>query len=395
MDIYKKLGIIFAVALAFLIFAGFYDSSPLTEKVIVLSVGIDLPESGEGFDVSYEVAQASLKAQGDSAGGSDGGNVIKGSGPTLSTALQDASEKAGKLVSLGQSSVIVIGEDYCRKANVAQVLSYFSLSDAFRDGTSVIACRGKAADLLSVKLPLGGYVGLVLENTVQHDGKKLGIPYVNVVDFTKMQLSEKQSSYLPLAEFVREPQSASGQPQTNGKPVGRFEIRKTMLFGGGRFLFEADKEFTENLVFMTESESFRTYVINDPLSNPAFTKKAAVGITEKKLSFGCRTENDRAVLEVSVRLKVKRLRTDTDGNVSFFTAKSYGEISQLNKIEVQNKVKADVEGFYALLRKYDCDVTGLWQTFYKKLGSEWTEFTATRSDWLEKMKTEVYVDVSN
>ncbi len=393
MDIYKKLGIIFAVTAIILIFAGFYGSSPLQEKIIVLSIGIDLPPSGEGFDVTYESAQPSIKAEGDSSGGTSGG-LVKGSGPTLSTALQQANERSGKLVSLGQSSVIIIGEDYYTKSNVAQVLSYFSLSDAFRDGTSVVACKGKASDLLGVKLAFDGYVGLALENTVRNDGAKLGIPYVNVVDFTKMQLSEKQSSYLPVVSFVMDPLE-SDEKKDDNKPSGHLEINSTALFGGGKFITETDRAFGESLVFITEDKSFRTYVINDKISNPAVSKKAAVGIVSKSLSFDCGTEDGRAVLGVNVKLKVKRLRTDTDGSVSRFTAKSYGEISDANKIEVRNKVRADIEKFYGVLIANDCDAVGLWALFFKRKGKEWEEFSAVHKDWLKNLKVNVFVDVSN
>lgn len=396
MDIYKKLGIIIAVSVAVLIFAGFYNSSPLSEKVIVLSIGIDCGENGD-FYVSYEAARASEQAQGEAS--SSGGGVITGRGPTLSMALQDASERTGKLVSLGQSSIIIIGEDYFRQKNVAQVLSYFSLSDAFRDGTCVAACRGSARELLNVSHAFSEYIGLMLDETIQRDGEKLSIPYVNVVDFSKMQLSENQSSYLPLIEFEESASSESISEtfsnSSSSKKTGRFLMEKTVLFNGGGFIGEGDKSFTETLVFLTEENSFHTYPIDDYLSDPSISKKAAVGIVGKRVNYDCRLENDRAVYGIDIYIKVKRLRTDTDGSVSRFTAKSYGEITQANKITVQNEVRGNTESFFADVKEKECDIAGIYSAFYKKLGRQWKEFVAVHSDWLKNMEVRVAVEASN
>ena len=391
MATFRRLGIIIALATVALIFSGLYSAKQLSERIIVLGVGIDYNE--EGYDVAVEVAQSSPQASGDSSSGNHGGKLIKGSGRTVSLALSDVNEKSGKVLSLGQSSVIVLGEELYTNEDIAHVFSFFSLSDAFKDGTPVAACHGRADELLSVQVPTDAYVGLVLQNAIQSGGELINVPYVSVVGFTKQQAMPMKCSFLPVITFVEEDSPTSKTDYSSKKPSGHFEFNGMAIFRSGKLVYETDKKFKETFTFVTEEKSFHTFAVEDAMTSPPFARTVGLGTVSKDVSQSCKLTDNGAVYAISAEIKVRRLRTDTEGNVSGMKAISYKEISQDNAVQVQNILHKDLFEMYSLLVETECDATDIYGDFFKSYANEWLEYVTLNPDWMKKLKVEINVKV--
>ena len=126
----KKILLILLVGAGVIIFASLFNSTDLVDRMLVLSMGIDLTESGEMI-VLVETANTDTPwGRGGDGGGEGGGggesgssgeakvasnkNTFSGRGATLTLALQDLYSKSGKVPSLGQCNVIIFGESFYR-----------------------------------------------------------------------------------------------------------------------------------------------------------------------------------------------------------------------------------------------------------------------------------------
>ncbi|MEG1710485.1 MAG: Ger(x)C family spore germination C-terminal domain-containing protein [Clostridia bacterium] len=387
MHTFKRLGLLLLISAVALIAASLFKYSSLSDRIIVLGIGIDYDDK-LGYMVSYEAAVPAANNAGDSSAKSGGGKIVKGYGKTLSLALYDANERSGRMVSLGQCSIIILGEKYFTNYNISHSVSYFALSDAFKDGTTVAACKGNAGELLSVQVPLDSYVGLLLQHTIQASGEKINIPKVNISDFVKAQASEGHSCFLPLIEFVQNETPGSKNDEQSDKPSGHYEFNSIALFKDGELLTIANKEQKNTLMMLKEDKSYHTFQITDYSANSIFPRTVAVGTMSKKVKIDYLLE-DSPIINIKIKVKIKRLRTDTDGEIFDFVAKSDSEITQKNSIDVQNQITKSVQDLYSFIAENNCDILKIYSSFYKNYGNQWLQYTGLNTDWIKKIMVNV------
>lgn len=198
-----KLGIILLVGLVLFVISYSFAFKGLTDRVIMLGLGIDFePEAGE-YEVSAEVIVPGAGSSQDGAAGSSGSRLVRGRGETVSLAINDIYQHYGKTPSLGECSIIVIGEQAAKSSDLRQLLGYFYASDAFKDGTVTVMCEGRASELFDVQTTMDSYVTFTLLSIVLNNSNTTTVPFTELNNIMEKQGTPSQCFYLNLIKTIK------------------------------------------------------------------------------------------------------------------------------------------------------------------------------------------------
>ena len=130
-----KLGIILFAGLIMFVIAYSFAFKGLSDRVIMLGLGIDLlTETGE-YEVTAEVIVPGAGSSQEGGTGGSGSRLVRGKGQTVSLAVNDIYQHYGKTPSLGECSILVIGggEKLGFAATVRLFLRQRRLQGRYRD----------------------------------------------------------------------------------------------------------------------------------------------------------------------------------------------------------------------------------------------------------------------
>ena len=164
---YEKYLLLCLIAFVVAWIATSYTKSEIADRAIVLGLGIDMQQ--DNFVVTAEVI--SPNEGGNTGSASATSKLLTGVGQTLPLAIQDVFQTSGKNPSLGQTGIILLG-DGMNKQELKHILSYFILSDAFKDGVTLATCKGSAKQIFESTSPVDSMVSFALQTIIQKSGKK-------------------------------------------------------------------------------------------------------------------------------------------------------------------------------------------------------------------------------
>lgn len=385
----KKIAIIIAVALVLMLFADSFIVTALKDRAIVLGMGIDY--ENDEFNIICEVISSSQSSSQSSEGGSGGGftKLVTGKGKTISLAVYDVYAKSGKLPSLGQCGVIILGESLYKKESLEQCLSYFLQSDAYRDSSLVTCCKGSAKDLFTKITPLDTSVSFAVQTIISGSEHNTGIPYSYMARFISLQLTPSASDYLTVISFNSEKETTGGDDK---KDTGFFMADDVAIFRDFKFIDELSKNETKGLTLLNEPASFDTFVVNDLEATQSLPKTVGIGIRSKKvkkeLNFN---ENGKITYDVKIYVRAERMRTDTTGDVISFIPKEKSELTDFMKKQLRQQITDSVFAAFSKLTETNCDYLGLSNEFYRKYGKKWVRFQQGFTNVYEKIRFSVEV----
>ena len=384
----KKIAIIIAVALVMMLFADSFIVTALKDRAIVLGMGIDY--ENDEFNIICEVISSSQSSSQSSEGGSGGGftRLVTGKGKTISLAVYDVYAKTGKLPSLGQCGVIVLGESLYKEESLEQCLSYFLQSDAYRDSSLVTCCKGSAKDLYTKVTPLDTSVSFAVQTIVTGSEHNTGIPYSYMARFISLQLTPSASDYLTVISF-------SSEKETGGddkKDTGFFVADDVAIFRDFKFVDELNKNETKGLTLLNVPASFDTFVVNDLEATQSLPKTVGIGIRSKKvkkeLDFN---ENGKITYDVKIYVRAERMRTDTTGDVISFIPKDKSELTDFMKKQLRQQITDSVFAAFSKMTETNCDYMGISNEYYRKYGKKWVSFQQGFDNVFEKIRFSVEV----
>lgn len=338
----------------------------IEKTAIVIALGIDKRERG------YEVtAQIAVPQSTDSAPNADA--MVKGKGVTIADALDDIGVTTGWYPLLSFCNLIVISDELL-KQDVMIFIDYFNRTDKIPDSSLLVACKGKAADLLGVRTPLDSVPAFALEKILVKDVAKLNrISFTNVKDFTKGYFSKSESSFMPLIEEIKSqtaPEVKEGnggqapESEKSGDAGGEqkvFDCTSTLLFSKGVNVGKLDRD--ESLFFNIKRRKTKDTYFD--LENVEWEDKKVsltLGIDEEYKKFSLSLKKS-PVFNVKLTLKCHVEDLQKSENVGeLFTTQDIPE--EVLKI-AENKIKTIYENMTEKLRVADCDLFGLTDELYK------------------------------
>lgn len=385
-----KAAVILLLCAVALWLAGSYVKSPLTDRAIVLGMGIDY--DGKEYTVTAEVAAPS-----DSADGAAGGQskVLDGKGETLPLAIHDIYRATGKNPSLGQTGIVLLGKGM-GEVNLCHVLGFFVFSDAFKDGVTLAYVDGEAKDVFETATPVDSVVSFGLQSIIQSAGKKTTSPSNFIENFIEAMTLPSKTSFATNVKFTPA-QSSGDQSQSEGsdKKEGSYDCSLISVFKDGKFAATLEENESRGFTMIKDDGAFDSFAVEDADTVMGGKDTVSVGIASKEVDRSYAVRNGVPVVRYDVKIRLSRMKTDVSGSVIGFLPKTDDEIDEKIKTSVKEEatslIKAAVDKSVAL----DCDFMEVANGMYKALGKEWREYQKANPDYLSKTKTEINITIEN
>ncbi len=368
MERLKKIGIVVLVGFLFFIISQNFTSTDVTDRAIVLGLGIDFEDE---FVVTAEIVKAGMQSE--QTGGVET-SLFLGKGETVSEALSDMYLKTGKEISVGQCIVIVLGENAYKTVSPKQMLSFFVYSDAFKDGILLTACEGSAQTLFQTKTADESSVSFSISGLFNEQGRLLR-PTSDLTNFVKDQLDFAECSFLNIVKMTVQPESVQ---QKDEKQV--LHVTDSLaIFKSNAYLCEIKGDAFEGLCIVDQKVSGENYVVENNEDN-YMPQRVTIEILQKNVGFDFLFDGENSELIVNVKLKVKRTQTDSFATGVLFFPEETKKLSASMLEQVQTKVEKELESLFEFQIEKNFDVLEVKQGFYRNYKKEWLNKNVEISD---------------
>ena len=365
--------------------AGSYVESPLTDRAVVLGLGID-------YDGEYTVTAEVVAPGGDNEGGGSGqSKVLTGKGETLPLAIHDIYGTTGKNPSLGQTGIVLLGQGM-KDVNLSHALGFFVFSDAFKDGVTLAWCDGDAKDVFSTATPVDSMVSFGLQTIIQKSGKKTGVSANFMQNFIEDMTEPSGASYVTNVRFIKEEGENGGQKNGQRKEEGSYDCSAVSVFKNGSFVATLDDDQSRGFAMIFDEGAFDNFAVKGAETLLGGKDTVSVGIASKKVEKTYKMENGAPSVTYDVKVRLGRIKTDVSGNVVDFLPKTDDMIDDYIKNNVKEQISALIEAAVSASVSLDCDFMRVADGMYKALGGEWTEYMKSHPDYLSE--TAVYTKLT-
>ena len=385
---YTKIFLLIVLAFFVAWIATSYTKSEIADRAIVLGIGIDMQQ--ENFVVTVEVI--SPNEGGNSGDASATSKLLTGVGQTLPLAIQDIFQTSGKNPSLGQTGIILLGEGM-NNQELKHILSYFILSDAFKDGVTLATCKGSAKHIFESTSPVDSMVSFALQTIIQKSGKKTNSTSNVLQNFVENQTRHSKASFLSQVAFVEDANVKANKNKVNDKKTGVYDCSQVSVFKDGFYVDTLDRDETRGFVMLDESKTYDSFVVDNAQSVIGTKDKVSVGIVSKKVKPKIYFEGEKIVAQYDLNMKVRRMRTDVTGNVMDLLPKVPSLIDEQIKQSVSQQVTNLVEKAFDKSKQTNCDFFGVADQMYKNYGKKWDDFQKQNPDYLQKVVFKINIRV--
>ena len=387
---YSKMVLLVIVAFFVAWIATSYTKSEIADRAVVLGLGIDMQD--ENIVVTAEVISPNEGS--DTGSASATSKLLTGVGSTLPLAIQDIFQTSGKNPSLGQTGIILLGESM-NKQELKHILSYFILSDAFKDGVTLATCKGSAKQIFESTSPVDSMVSFALQTIIQKSGKKTNSTSNVLQNFVESQTRYSGASFLSQVSFLDDGNQKVNKDKDSNKKTGVYDCSRVSVFKNGFFVDTLDRDETRGFVMLDESKTYDSFVVDDAQSVIGTKDKVSVGIVSKKVEPDVSFDGDKISAQDNLDMKIRRMRTDVTGNVMDLLPKLPALIDDHIKQEVTNQVDTLVQKAFAKSKQTNCDFFGVADAMYKKYGKKWDEYQKQNPDDMDKVEFKIDIQVDD
>jgi len=387
---YFKIFVAIVIALFVAWISSSYTKNEIADRAIVLGIGVDYAD--EIFEVTAEVVSPNEGSEG--GGVSATSKLLSGKGETVPLAIQNIYQTSGKNPSLGQTGIILLGEG-TRDIEIKHVLSYFILSDAFKDGVTIAACNGSAKEIFESTSPVDSMVSFALQTIIQKSGKKTNSTSNVLQNFVEKQTTLSGVSFLSEVSFIDDENQKANKTKDSEKKTGVYDCSRVSVFKNGLYVATLDSDHTRGFVLLDKSKTYDSFVIENAESVIGTKDKVSVGIVSKDVSSDVVFDGERAEVEYDVNIKLRRMRTDVSGSVMDFLPKVPTFIDDNIKDEVKIQIEKLVLGSFEKAMELNCDYFGVANSLYKKYGNKWKDFQDRNPDYLKDVIFKIKVNIED
>lgn len=353
-------------------------------------MGIDRVESTQKYEVTAQIAVP----QSTDSSKNNADALVSGKGSTIADAIDDIAVTTGWYPLLAFCNLIVLGENTLN-ANVMTFVDVFIRTDKIPDSSLLIACEGKAQDLLTAASPLDSVSAFALEKILVKDIAKLNrISFVNVKDFAKGYFSKSKSSYMPYIKKIKVVTAPPAQQSGGGGAGGGsgsgsdekyvFDGTTTLMFKNGVNVGMLDENQT--LTFnLRKHESIDTFFDIEDVKIGEKTAAATIGLNESKKRFALEIKNSPLFrIELTLKCHVEDVNSSEDVADLFTT--------QIIPDEALRQIEDEIERIYKesfkKMQEANCDLYLLTDELYKFHYKKYDEY---KDDILQKTQIDVKV----
>lgn len=369
----KRIAIILAMGVALFILSQTFVAVDITQRAVVVGLGIDFDTTNNLYQVCAEIVATGQTDQ--STGVFT--KMVSAKGETVAQAIINLSTTTGKEMSLGQTMVIMLGEEATKAVSAQQTLAYFDVSNAFKEGTILVSCKGTALDFFQQKPATSASVSFALAQLFPDDHWQAVQPSV-LLRFLEKQISVGNTGFINVVNLIEQKEIGSSTEQSDKKPM-LYQIDSCAVFKQNQFVETLANNSHVGFSLLCDDVVGQNYRVPYDGDRPNYMPHVAtVTLHEKKVDV--QTEGDNKV-KIKFEMTVKQSKTDDYYLGSPLTPESYNELtkSMLSKVEEQAKVQ--IESFVDFCKENDVDVFGFSKAFYRKNGEKWRQLNLSVKDF--------------
>ena len=405
-----------AAVLLLLFFSNDFGLIDIQETAIVVAIGIDTAEEGEGYDVTAQIAVPS------STGSGSAGNVTVKNAQTVGEAISELNHETGWYPTLVHCKLILLGEAVT-ETDVFRVLDYFLRNDAVEDSCLVAACAGTARETLQAQSPVNDISASAIAKVLSSEAQETGLVSVTILkDFAIGYYSVGKSGFLPYISVQGEAESQGGggaaptaeidaaeecawlpslkrnrwwkpkrQPLPIAAPVSSesgsqggadsgasgksgsadvFQASETMLFYEGKqvAMLSPEETLAYNLAATDTDFAYGSVTAEQDGQETVYNLKMKIGKKKRSLTF----ENGMPVFTFTVRANARLADTDRASAILEVAKTQIADDAILRAAE--KKFEQELSSAISKAAAAGCDLFGIKQRLYRYRYREYAAF---------------------
>ncbi|HWQ42200.1 MAG TPA: Ger(x)C family spore germination protein [Desulfosporosinus sp.] len=326
----RNMGLAVVLIACILFLNGCWGKREVEDLAPLIGIGFDLGQKPGTYLITE---QFSIPAK----GGETGADIQERTISVEASSGREAFEKISKIFYrtpfMGSLEVIVIGEDLA-KAGFNEILDFGQRFSEFRRTMYLVLVKGKARDILNVKLRSEQLPAMAIMNMVERGSEVSSTPIVRLGHYFTILGSKSTAPILPMIETIQQGEGGV-RYKVEGDETQEIQIQGAGVFRKDRFVDSLTDEETKGYMWLENQVKGR--LIN------------TVGIDEGKLNFAGQ------VMKSTTKYKV----SDNDGTIgleyqirtSIAVDEVLGLKEQLSEQEWLNLMKATEKKFAKAIEK--------------------------------------------
>lgn len=343
--LWTRIFLILAAMALLLFFSNDFGLIGIQETAIVVAIGIDMPDDGEGYDVTAQIAVPAA------SGKNSAGNVTVRNAATVGDAVAVMNQETGWYPTLVHCKLVLLGEETANE-DVFNILDYFFRNDSVEDSCLVAVCSGRADETFRAQSPIKDISASAITKVLSSQAQKTGLVSVNILkNFAQGYYSVSESSFLPyitakseadsqggdggetqafaecFSPFIKlnkrwrwkmnplpltaaaaDSKNSSGNGQKSDQNADIFQASETMLFYRGRraAILSPEETLAFNLAEAKTDFAYGNVTVNEDGQDVTYDLKMKIDQKKQKLTF---QEENLSFLSASARMRAWSTQT--------------------------------------------------------------------------------------
>ena len=379
---------IFLVIVA-LIFNGLNNSRELNDLAIVSALGVDINDEGE-YEVSAQVLNAK-KTENSASGSSSSDDTIitvyESKGSSIQEAVRNVVKECPKKLYSGHLELVIMSEKLARQDEILDTLDFFIRDNEGGNGFMLAIAKDKdASDIVKILTPLKTLPSENILESILTTEKYRGSATKNKLsDYLKLVYAEGKD--VTFTSLVLEGDVNDGENEEDLKST----VTKTKILVDDIAYFNGDRmagylEGNDNIMYNLLENKVNSAIISCSQGDEMVVAEIIKAKTNMKPKV-----NDDGTLVVEIKADITCNLTELRENVKL---ENEGDLKNIETC-VSDEIKKEIETYiYNCQNKYNCDIVGLGNLYYKYQNKYYESIKDKfYDDYFKNIKLDVKVNV--
>lgn len=246
-DMIRRMVLLFLILIILALpLSGCWGKQEVESLGLVFGIGIDCGSKPGSYLVTYQIGLPKKAAEG-------GGGVQDYTMSIEGFSMRDTSEKINNIISrqpfVGTVKVIVLGDSVAREG-INPVLDFFQRYYEFRRTTYLVLAKGKAKDLLNIKLRTNKLVSLTLLDNIEKGDVTSTFPKVRLGHYLTQLGNASTAQVIPLAYGITPGEEGNEYAANDGEKPEELQLRGMGVFEGDKLKAILTDEETKGFMWL-------------------------------------------------------------------------------------------------------------------------------------------------
>ena len=367
----KGLGIMLVILL---LLSGCWDRRELENLAIVSGFGIDYPEQGEGYLLTFQIvkpAEVRAPGSGSDGGGSSGSKAVwllSSEGTTVFDALRNAHHQSNRRIFLSHNQIVIVGKKVAENG-ILPVVDVLIRDPEPRLQQWLLIANQQAGEILKLQAGVEKISATAIAELMENYYLTSKIRAVNLHNFANVLVKKTMSNTLPIIGAKEEAGEKS------------FIIEETGLLRKDRLVGYLDKKETRGLLWVLGEVKSGIIVVDLPEKKG----KASLEIIKAKSKVTPEVKDGKIRIKVEIKEKA-----NLGGETSYTNLSSSEALSYLENLQAK-VIEEEIQAALKKARAYQLDIFGFGECFHRKYDKLWCTMEENWGEIFSQIEIEVKV----